>query len=240
MCKENFDSVRSLQFHILKVHQEDPETFVNEDPFATTSTVKDNDSLLMPAPKVIKIEDDQGQRIEFVTTNSEGKILNTNIQGLNQQQILSSESKTVETNKVRILEQYIIDDRPSTSTGAGGKQTIFLSNEAFTVIPLESNGGIIEPVTTNTLPSNMISPECKKEQRKTLAESLAAAIADEDETVLEVINDEPQYSEEDLKLKDNVSKLLDMLVDSVTLKKFGWPDMLEETVSYFFFSNSTI
>ncbi|XP_065354147.1 protein suppressor of hairy wing [Calliphora vicina] len=231
VCKENFDSVQSLQFHILKVHQEDPETFINEDPFGTPTRARDIDSMLMPAPKVIKIEDAQGQRIEFVTTNSEGKILNTNIQGLNQQQILSPDGKTEDSNKVRILEQYVIDDSPSTSASAGGKRTIFLTSDTYTVIPLESDGGIIEPITTNTLPSNIISPECKKEQRRTLAESLAAAIADDDENELHTINEEEsQYSEEELKLKDNVSKLLDMLVDSFTLKKFGWPEISEETV----------
>lgn len=185
----------------------------------------------MPAPKVIKIEDAQGQRIEFVTTNSEGKILNTNIQGLNQEQILSPENKTSDANKVRILEQYIIDEGPSTSAGINNKQTIILSNEAFTVIPLESNGGIIEPITTNTLTTNIVSPECKKEQRKSLAESLAAAIADDDVTMLDISKGDDEFTEEELKLKDNVGKLLDMLVDSATLKKFGWPEMSEETVS---------
>lgn len=224
VCKENFDTVQNLQFHILKVHQEDPETFINEDPFGTTNT-QDIDSLLMPAPKIIKIEDAQGQRIEFVTTNSEGQILNTNVHGLSPQQVKSDEGDS--PNKVRILEQFILDDGPSTST-AGGKHTIFLSNEAFTVIPLESDGGIIQPITTNTLPTKFVSPEFKKEQRKTLAQSLAAAIADDDQLVN--FNEEDEMSEEDLKIKDNVSKLLDMLVDKATLKKFGWPDISEETV----------
>ena len=219
--------MQSLQFHILKVHQEDPETFVNENLF-------DNDTLLMPPPKVIKIEDAQGQRIEFVTTNSEGKILNTNIKGLKEEQILkTTENAEEENSKVNILEQYIIDDNPTTSASVA-QQTIILSSEAFTVIPLESDGGIIEPITTKSLPS-IISPETKKEQRKTLAESLAAAIADNDEELSEEEEEqEPTFTEEDLKLKDNVSKLLDMLVDSATLKKFGWPDITEETVSFFY------
>lgn len=227
VCKLNFDTVQNLQFHILKVHQEDPETFVNENLF-------DNDTVLMPPPKVIKIEDAQGQRIEFVTTNSEGKILNTNIKGLKEQQILkTSENKEDGNSKVNILEQYIIEDSPSTSANVA-KQTIILSNEAFTVIPLESDGGIIEPITTKSLPT-IISPESKREQRKTLAESLAAAIADNDEEISENEEDEePSFTEEDLKLKDNVSKLLDMLVDSATLKKFGWPDVTEESVSFSF------
>ncbi|XP_073818181.1 suppressor of Hairy wing [Musca autumnalis] len=234
VCKENFDCVQSLQFHILKVHQEDPETFVNEDPFGDRRGIireeddEDDESITIPAPKIIKIEDSQGPRIEFVTTNSEGKILNSSIEGLAEKRIIQS-PKTVAANKVQILEEFIINDGPSTSTGNPG-ETIILSNEAFTVIPLESNGGVIEPLTTNTIATKTFrTPENKKE-RKSLAESLAAAIADDDNLTHFSTDEDEELTEEDLKLKDNVGKLLDMLVDSVTLKKFGWPDASEETV----------
>uniref|UniRef100_A0A1I8MM40 C2H2-type domain-containing protein n=1 Tax=Musca domestica TaxID=7370 RepID=A0A1I8MM40_MUSDO len=240
VCKENFDCVQSLQFHILKVHQEDPETFVNEDPFGDRSGIiheehEDDEEqyeepISIPAPKIIKIEDAQGPRIEFVTTNSEGKILNSSIEGLSNQRIVQSPTKTAggQTNKVQILEEFIFNDGPSTSSGVAG-ETIILSNEAFTVIPLESNGGVIEPVTTNTIAAKTYrTPEAKKD-RKSLAESLAAAIADDD-NLTHFSTDDEELNEEDLKLKDNVGKLLDMLVDSTTLKKFGWPDASEETV----------
>uniref|UniRef100_T1P918 C2H2-type zinc finger n=1 Tax=Musca domestica TaxID=7370 RepID=T1P918_MUSDO len=240
VCNENFDCVQSLQFHILKVHQEDPETFVNEDPFGDRSGIvheehEDDEEqyeepISIPAPKIIKIEDAQGPRIEFVTTNSEGKILNSSIEGLSNQRIVQSPTKTAEgqTNKVQILEEFIFNDGPSTSSGVAG-ETIILSNEAFTVIPLESNGGVIEPVTTNTIAAKTYrTPEAKKD-RKSLAESLAAAIADDD-NLTHFSTDDEELNEEDLKLKDNVGKLLDMLVDSTTLKKFGWPDASEETV----------
>ncbi|XP_061393391.1 protein suppressor of hairy wing [Musca vetustissima] len=241
VCKENFDCVQSLQFHILKVHQEDPETFVNEDPFGDRTGIiheededddQDEQSMTIPAPKIIKIEDAQGPRIEFVTTNSEGKILNSSIEGLANQRIIQSPTISAaanQSNKVQILEEFIINEGPSTSTGGGG-ETIILSNEAFTVIPLESNGGVIEPVTTNTIAAKTYrTPETKKE-RKSLAESLAAAIADDDNLTHFSTDDDEELNEEDLKLKDNVGKLLDMLVDTATLKKFGWPDASEELV----------
>lgn len=235
VCKENFDCVQSLQFHILKVHQEDPETFVNEDPFADPSGGEEEQATI-PAPKVIKIEDSQGsQRIEFVTTNSEGKILNSSIEGLTDKRIIQptanspDSANTTNTDNVQILEDFIINEG-SAATNAGG-ETIILSNEAFTVIPLESDGGIIEPVTTNTIAAKTFrTPESKKE-RKSLAESLAAAIADDDNLTHFSTEGVEQLSEEDLKWKDNVSKLLDMLVDNTTLNKFGWPDISEETVS---------
>uniref|UniRef100_A0A1I8NTK1 C2H2-type domain-containing protein n=1 Tax=Stomoxys calcitrans TaxID=35570 RepID=A0A1I8NTK1_STOCA len=239
VCKENFDCVQSLQFHILKVHQEDPETFVNEDPFADRSEFEEATTPPpppIPAPKIIKIEDSQGQRIEFVTTNSDGEILNSSIEGLANKRIIHSTPSTSitrttaqsDSNNVEILEEFIINNGPTTSNVSG--ETIILSNEAFTVIPLESHGGIIEPVTTNTIAAKTFrTPENKKE-RKSLAESLAAAIADDDNLTHFSTDDEEKLSEEDLKLKENVSKLLDMLVDSVTLKKFGWPDISEETV----------
>ncbi|XP_075145738.1 suppressor of Hairy wing [Haematobia irritans] len=234
VCRENFDCVQSLQFHILKVHQEDPETFINEDPFGDHSEPEETtveSPPPIPAPKIIKIEDSQGQRIEFVTTNSDGEILNSSIEGLTSQCIVPTAPKKAikdSNNDVEILEEFIINDGPRTTNASG--ETIILSNEAFTVIPLESNGGIIESVTTNTIAAKTFkTPEPKKE-RKSLAESLAAAIAEDDDLTHFSTDDEEKLNEEDLKLKDNVCKLLDMLVDSVTLKKFGWPDISEETV----------
>lgn len=267
MCKENFDSVKSLQFHILKFHPEDPENFVNEDPVVKANeTINDtinyesctsfDNIALMPPAKIIKLENSLPQNIEYITTNSEGRVLSSSIEKLNNSDtILQSKQKQSDANKVQILEEFILNDYPPMVGSSvakavsdpnmtdGGSQTIILSNEAYTVIPLESDGGVIEPITTNalvTLPSttSFNSPENKKEIRKSLAASLAAAIADNDE--LEVISEEDELSEEEAKLKDNVNKLLDMLVDAATLKKFGWPEASEETVNFFkfLFSNS--
>lgn len=77
-----------------------------------------------------------------------------------------------------------------------------------------------------------VSPVVKKEKRKSLAASLAAAIADnlEEEPSSEDDASGEVLTEEDLKLKENIGKLIDMLVDPPILKKYGWPNAPEETV----------
>ncbi|KAL9892164.1 protein suppressor of hairy wing-like isoform X1 [Glossina fuscipes] len=244
VCKKNFDSVQSLQFHILKVHQEDPENFVNEDPFQRPTVSneskqweRENDEVPPPAPKIIKIESNDDiphTEIIRIVDTSIPNLVSSNLKTFNDKQpiIKADEGTIASSDKVQILQEFVIHDQPTTSSvvSANTGQTIILSNEAFTVIPLESDGGIIEPITTHTLPNSVIVPaSIKKSQKKSLAESLAAAIADNDELTTFAEEDE-ELSEDDYKLKDNVYKLLDMLVDNVTLKKFGWPETTEEKV----------
>lgn len=230
------------------MHQEDPENFVNEDPFQRPAVSvsneskeweTENDEVPPPAPKIIKIESNDDiphTEIIRIVDTSVPNLVSTNLKTFNDKQpiIKADEGTIASSDKVQILQEFVIHDQPTTSSvvSANSGQTIILSNEAFTVIPLESDGGIIEPITTHTLPNSIIVPaSIKKSQKKSLAESLAAAIADNDELTTFAEEDE-ELSEDDYKLKDNVYKLLDMLVDNVTLKKFGWPETTEEKVSF--------
>jgi len=130
-----------------------------------------------------------------------------------------------------VVREFLVDE------GDGNAQTILLENEVYTILPLDAENATETPAGSQVKPESKdkqpkdVSPVVKKEQRKSLAASLAAAIADnmeepssEDEFTGEVL------TEEDLKLKENIAKLIDMLVDPQTLKKYDWPNSSVETV----------
>lgn len=82
------------------------------------------------------------------------------------------------------------------------------------------------------------SPGEEKVPKKSLAESLVAAVTDNDNKKIgdsekiDNINIEEMTSD-DLKLKFNIRKLLDVMVDKPVLEKLGWPHRSEEDVSTF-------
>ncbi|XP_032576213.1 protein suppressor of hairy wing [Drosophila sechellia] len=130
-----------------------------------------------------------------------------------------------------VVREFLVDE------GDGAAQTITLENETYTILPLDgaiegeqlTDEAAVKPEAKKE--EAQVSPVVKKEQRKSLAASLAAAIADN----LEESCSEDDFSgeiltEEDIKLKENVGKLIDMLVDPPILKKYGWPNAPEETV----------
>ena len=152
MNKHNFDPVQRSQFHILKANQKDTEIFVNENPSKNFM----NDTVSISSSKVIKIQKTQSESFAFVTADSKGEILNTNIEDLKQQHVLKTgDNANVNKNNVDILGQGY----PLTSAGVA-KNAIFLSNkESIIVISFESNGDFVEQINTKTLP--IISSESK-------------------------------------------------------------------------------
>lgn len=209
------------------MHEVDPEEFINE------KRLQEQDP--PPASKMIKLEKAEGVEILDSHINFISSKLNTD---------------DTTTDGAVVVQEFILDELPATSSS---KQTIFLNKDAFTVIPLDAaesimSGSVEEAFTIQSPPkqasAKRASPKVSIEKsspiakskdtkiclRKSLAESLAAAIADNED---EDINIEVA-SEEDEKIKENISKLLDMLVDKATLKKFGWPENSVENVILLF------
>ncbi|KAH8359408.1 hypothetical protein KR093_006519, partial [Drosophila rubida] len=206
ICDKNFDSTETLRNHIRNVHECDPDDIFGTEPPAKRKAA---------SKKTIVLDDDDEEDEDAAPANtSAGSLIS---------------SKTDDNGVV--VREFLVDE------GDGSAQTILLENEVYTILPLE--GGNETPAAASSdvkpnakeKPSPVVSPVVKKEQRKSLAASLAAAIADnieepssDDEFTGEVL------TEEDLKLKENIAKLIDMLVDPQTLKKYNWPNSSEETV----------
>ncbi|XP_062124417.1 protein suppressor of hairy wing [Drosophila sulfurigaster albostrigata] len=208
ICDKNFDSTETLRNHIRNVHECDPDDiFGTEPPAKRKATTK----------KTIVLDDEEDDDEEAAPANtSAGSLISSKTDG----------------NGV-VVREFLVDE------GDGNAQTILLENEVYTILPLEgasetpaaAAGSDVKPNNAKEKASPVVSPVVKKEQRKSLAASLAAAIADnieepssDDEFTGEVL------TEEDLKLKENIAKLIDMLVDPQTLKKYNWPNSSEETV----------
>ncbi|XP_018798708.1 PREDICTED: protein suppressor of hairy wing isoform X1 [Bactrocera latifrons] len=208
VCDQDFSTVKNLQFHILKVHEMDPEDFVNEKP-------KENETI-KTSENVYKIEGAASNEIQILS-ETEGNAVIMAAGSMNSKQIYNNNKGS---KGGLVVKEFIVNDVPAAEEAA-----MVLHDEAYTVIPLDGDGPI-ETVTAVTMSPINISAEVKKERRKSLAESLAVAIGTDNATLREPI----QLNEEDMKLKENVGKLLDMLVDNKTLKKFGWPTNSEENV----------
>ncbi|XP_034665392.1 protein suppressor of hairy wing [Drosophila subobscura] len=207
ICDKNFDSTETLRKHIRCVHECDPDDiFGVEPPPAKISKSK----------KSAEAEEDT----EIVDLHaSAGSLISSQTDG----------------NGV-VVREFLVDD--------GSAQTIILENETYTILPLDDGGtssdqqvpakgaDSVKPEANRSESKKAASsPVVKKEQRKSLAASLAAAIADN----MEEPTSEDDFSgdvltECDLKLKENVAKLIDMLVDPHVLKKYGWPNISEETM----------
>ncbi|XP_017483245.1 PREDICTED: protein suppressor of hairy wing isoform X1 [Rhagoletis zephyria] len=206
VCGEDFKTVKDLQFHILKVHEVDPEDFVNEKP-KENKTVQNSEN-------VYKIEGGESNEVQILS-ETEGNAAIMAAGSVSSKEIYNN---TDDGNKGGlVVKEFIVSNVPNASS----EGAIVIQNEEFTVIPLDGVG----PIETVTVGPIDVSPLIKKE-RKSLGESLAVAIASETLTPSDPI----QLNEEDIKLKENVGKLLDMLVDNKTLKKFGWPTNTEENV----------
>ncbi|XP_030381784.1 protein suppressor of hairy wing isoform X2 [Scaptodrosophila lebanonensis] len=200
ICDKNFDSTDRLRAHIRSVHECNPDDIFGTEPHAAKRTKKTKKLLETPS-------------------NTSGSLIS---------------SKT-NSNGV-VVREYLVDE------GDGITQSITLENETYTILPLNENQESI--ITTNieteiaaatpdVKPESkeQMSPMVKKEQRKSLAASLAAAIADNgSESLSDDELNSDVLSENDLKLKENIGKLIDMLVDPPTLQKYGWPNTSEETV----------
>ncbi|KAH8382627.1 hypothetical protein KR009_004417 [Drosophila setifemur] len=204
ICDKNFDSSETLRKHIRTVHECDPDDIFGIQPPGKRAK----------KAKLTSVEEDPDEEEELAPV-----ALNTSAGSL-----ISSQT---DDNGV-VVREFLVDESDGTA------QTITLENETYTILPLDGaiEGEKIadeEEKPEKPLPKN--PPMVKKEQRKSLAASLAAAIADN----LEEPSSEDDFNgevltEEDLKLKENVAKLIDMLVDPPILKKYGWPNAPEETV----------
>ncbi|KAH8301301.1 hypothetical protein KR018_000267 [Drosophila ironensis] len=202
ICDKNFDCSDTLRKHIRSVHECDP-----DDIFGIPN---------QPA-KIIKTSkaDKDGEEIVPVALNtSAGSLISSQTDG-----------------NGLVVREFLVDE------GDGAAQTITLENEVYTILPLDGN------VEGEQIPEKKVkaedkkaetskkSPVVKKEKRKSLAASLAAAIADNlDEPLSEDDFTGEVLTEEDLRLKENIGKLIDMLVDPPILKKYGWPNAPEEMV----------
>ncbi|KAM8706967.1 hypothetical protein ACLKA7_011126 [Drosophila subpalustris] len=214
ICDKNFDSTETLRNHIRNVHECDPDDIFGTGPPAKRKAKK---TIVVEEELEVLDEEEEEQEVEEVAAanTSAGSLIS---------------SKTDDNGVV--VREFLVDE------GDGSAQTIMLENEVYTILPLEGEGAAETPAVASEKKkdakekrSEVVSPVVKKEQRKSLAASLAAAIADnleepssDDEFTGEVL------TEEDLKLKENIGKLIDMLVDPQTLKKYGWPNSSEETV----------
>ncbi|XP_017047137.2 protein suppressor of hairy wing [Drosophila ficusphila] len=201
ICDKNFDSSETLRRHIRTVHECDPDDIFGIEP--------------QPAKRQKKSQETEVEEVVPVALNSSaGSLISSQTDG----------------NGV-VVREFLVDE------GDGTAQTITLENETYTILPLDgaiegeqlTDEAAVKPEGKKD--EAKVSPVVKKEQRKSLAASLAAAIADnlddassEDDVSGEIL------TEEDLKLKVNVGKLIDMLVDPPILKKYGWPNAPEEMV----------
>ncbi|XP_016975487.1 protein suppressor of hairy wing [Drosophila rhopaloa] len=203
ICDKNFDSSETLRRHIRTVHECDPDDIFGVEP----QTPK--------RAKKVKLSGIEVEEVVPVALNtSAGSLISSQTDG----------------NGV-VVREFLVDE------GDGTAQTITLENETYTILPLDgaiegeqlTDEAAVKPEGKKD--EAKVSPVVKKEQRKSLAASLAAAIADnleeassEEDVVGEIL------TEEDLRLKENVGKLIDMLVDPPILKKYGWPNAAEEMV----------
>ncbi|XP_037728806.1 protein suppressor of hairy wing [Drosophila subpulchrella] len=203
ICDKNFDSSETLRRHIRTVHECDPDDIFGVEPQPSKRAKKGKHS-----------EIDVDEVVPVALNTSAGSLI----------------SSQTDDNGV-VVREFLVDE------GDGTAQTITLENETYTILPLD--GAIEGEQLTDEAPVKpegkkdeaQISPAVKKEQRKCLAASLAAAIADNlDETLSDDEVSGEILTEEDLKLKANVGKLIDMLVDPPILKKYGWPNAPEEMV----------
>jgi len=203
ICDKNFDSSETLRRHIRTVHECDPDDIFGVEPQPSKRAKKGKHS-----------EIDVDEVVPVALNTSAGSLI----------------SSQTDDNGV-VVREFLVDE------GDGTAQTITLENETYTILPLD--GAIEGEQLTDEAPVKpegkkdeaQVSPAVKKEQRKCLAASLAAAIADNlDETLSDDEVSGEILTEEDLKLKANVGKLIDMLVDPPILKKYGWPNAPEEMV----------
>lgn len=216
ICDKNFDSTETLRKHIRNVHECDPDDIFGTEPPSKRKARKS-------AAVVVQSESEEEKETEAEENATEAA--NTSAGSL-------ISSKTNDNGVV--VREFLVDE------GDGSAQTIVLENEVYTILPLEGAEDAAQESTTpgtrgvkpeSKKKENSVSPVVKKEQRKSLAASLAAAIADN----IEEPSSDDEFSgevltEEDLKLKENIGKLIDMLVDPQTLKKYDWPNSSEETV----------
>ncbi|XP_037943578.1 protein suppressor of hairy wing-like [Teleopsis dalmanni] len=206
VCDKEFDSLKTLNSHILKVHDEKPETFHNA---KRASKVELNTSGSSPT-KIYRIDDSNENPIESITTINNNDIL----------PVKNTDQTSIEGGVV--VQQFIVDEVPESTT-----EQLLLENKLYTVIPLENE--TMKRESKITVPQE--SPKDRKRNIKSLAESLVAAITDDvsdDEGQLMIV--ENVETEDDIRVKGNVRRLLDILVDRSTLKKFGWPEATEEYV----------
>ncbi|EDV44166.1 suppressor of hairy wing, isoform B [Drosophila ananassae] len=205
ICDKNFDSSETLRKHIRSVHECDPDDIFGIQP-PSAKRAKIN--------KIPKVDEEEEEEVVPVALNaSSGSLI----------------SSQTDDNGV-VVREFLVDE------GDGTAQTITLENETYTILPLDGEIAA-EQITDEgvkvegqkTPPKK--SPVVKKEKRKSLGASLAAAIADNIEVPpVEEDFEGEVLTEEDLKLKENIAKLIDMLVDPPILKKYGWPNAPEEMV----------
>lgn len=201
ICDKNFDSSETLRKHIRSVHECDPDDIFGIQP----------PSAKRAKNKIPKVDEDE-EVVPVALNASSGSLI----------------SSQTDDNGV-VVREFLVDE------GDGTAQTITLENETYTILPLD--GEIAgEQITDEGVKVEgqksppKKSPVVKKEKRKSLGASLAAAIADNIEVPVEEDFEGEVLTEEDLKLKENIAKLIDMLVDPPILKKYGWPNAPEEMV----------
>lgn len=226
ICKKNFDSVQSLIFHKLKDHQDDenPANAVNEEVSLQTSIGVE----MKPEPPR-----PQTTRRTRSSVKEQAQSSTKRIKVEKETEIVKVKGKRQQGAKV--LQEFIIDNRSmlvenNTPVSVKGSDKEETSASCMEGTDISTEGTAIQ------VPSPL---DAEKAPRKSLAESLVAAVVDEgcgnavtqaNTKNNDLLNAETM-SADDLKLKFNVRKLLDIMVDKPTLEKLGWPEKSEEDVS---------
>lgn len=245
VCNKKFESVQSLKFHILKVHQDDPESNINNAQLEEEQNLSNTESSLstktstretrantktqsLVSPKHIKLEQPSESDVEIlydtVKENNGDNIKNCT-------KVSQKEAECLVSSKNPVLQEYIADNGNIVndhSTPSREKE----DKNSKNIVPDTEVICVEKCINMTSSSSDEIV------QKKSLAESLVAAVADNDNKISEnsndkVVTDTEKLTSDDLKLKLSIRKLLDVMVDKPILEKLGWPKKSEEDVSIY-------
>ncbi|XP_055377811.1 protein suppressor of hairy wing isoform X2 [Condylostylus longicornis] len=240
-CKETFDDEKVFNFHKL-THSDNEDDGSEEElipvidmnqcnicfeSFPTQTGLKRHSLKKHPGPKNIKKE------------AASPRLLNGSTQS---KKVTSPPPKRSKKEKVtkktgEIIEEFIIEELPENHDAE-------MQEEETSSNLVKSNGPSIHSREQNTMqvmhssPAKSETTVSNNDRSPTKYEEEESINLEEvDEILLEIDKDsfllkltEPKLSEADEKFKDNITKLLNFLVDEKTLSKFGWPEAPVEIV----------
>lgn len=236
-CQKNFESVQSLKFHILKEH-----TDVDENPVNVANNNKEQEVTQENSQINIEIETEPTQQKPSRKTRSRVKEQTQSPPKRIKLEKATEAAKVEEERRhqeTKVLQEFIIEN----SNNASASVSVRDSDE------VASNVSYVECASTTTMwrntttigDDNNVTDELSPRKPPLVESLVVAAVDNEDsgETNIEsneLLLDAEALSSDDLKLKYNVRKLLDVMVDKPTLEKLGWPEKSEEEVSKEFLS----